>query len=99
MESRTYWASVIKYFEANNYFRNGLTIPFILGANTILSQTQEIITVQEFLEQIGNDKFPKFIKILKCNYLGEYVISFLDYETTLAMEQNRKNGIELYKRV
>ena len=92
-----YWFKVLKHFDTKNYFRNGLTIPFLIGSITILSDDKILITVEEFLNQIENEEIPSPITILKCNYLGEYVVGLLDGETNRIINYNKTNNRQLYK--
>jgi hypothetical protein len=92
-----YWFEVLKHFDNKRYFQNGLTIPFLIGSKTILSDDKDILTVEMFLNQIENKEIPSPVTMLKCGNLGEYVIGILDNETNRFIHQYKKNDNCLYR--
>lgn len=83
-----YWYQVLSHFESNNYYNNGLTIPFLIGSRTIVEPNEDIETVGELLEDFSSSSHP--ITIMYCGYLREYVIGLLDSETDEIRKQNKK---------
>ncbi|MDI5950213.1 hypothetical protein QLS91_16585 [Flavobacterium sp. LB2P84] len=81
MEDYPLWFKVLCHFDDNNYFENGLTIPFLLGASSIINSSDAILSVEEFFLQAIDDSLPRKISLQKCGYIGEYVIGTIDKET------------------
>lgn len=81
MENYPLWFRVLCHFDDNNYFANGLTIPFLLGANSIIGSDDEILSVEEFFLQAIDESLPRKISLQKCGDIGEYVIGTIDNET------------------
>jgi hypothetical protein len=76
----TYWHKVLTYYERNNYFSNGLTIPFLIGTRKFIEPNNNSIqTISEFIDELLNSTH--FTTIMKCGNIGEYVIGVLDNET------------------
>jgi hypothetical protein len=75
--SQPYWDRILRHFEQRGYVWNGLTIPFLIGSRTILEPNEPLMSVEDFLY----DASDYGVTILKCNYLGEFVIGSLDSET------------------
>ncbi|WP_263361175.1 hypothetical protein [Flavobacterium collinsii] len=51
MENAPLWFKVLYHFYDNNYFANGLTIPFLLGASCVIDPDNEILSVEDFVLQ------------------------------------------------
>lgn len=81
MENYPLWFRVLCHFDDNNYFANGLTIPFLLGASSIISSDDESLSVEEFFFQAIDESLPRKISLQKCDNIGEYVIGTIDNET------------------
>jgi len=81
MENHPLWFRVLCHFDDNNYFANGLTIPFLLGASSIINSDEEILSVEEFFLQAIDESLPRKISLQKCVNIGEYVIGIIDKET------------------
>ena len=75
------WLETLKHFDRNNYVRNGLTIPFLIGSESILNDKKELINVSEFISSVTNEEFPCYLNLLKCGNIGEIIIGILDQET------------------
>ena len=75
------WLKTLKHFDRNNYIRNGLTIPFILGSESIIANNKDLSSVSEFVNSITNEEFPCYLSLLKCGNIGEIIIGVLDEET------------------
>ncbi len=75
------WLETLKHFDSNNYVRNGLTIPFLLGSESILNEKKELLNVSEFISSVTNEEFPCYLNLLKCGNIGEIIIGILDQET------------------
>jgi hypothetical protein len=73
MTKDKYWHKLLTHFYNKNYFRNGLTLPFIIGSRTIIEPDKQIQSVTELLTEIKNSN--TYLSILKCGYIGELVFS------------------------
>lgn len=73
MTNDKYWYRLLTHFYNKNYFKNGLTLPFIIGSRTIIEPDKQIHSVIEFLEEIKNTN--TYLSVLKCTHIGEYVFS------------------------
>lgn len=78
MTSEKYWHKLLIHFEKNGYFKNGLTLPFIIGSRKFIEPEQNIQTVQELISEFSNSDC--FINVLKCDLIGEYVFRISDTE-------------------
>lgn len=81
MENSPLWFKVLYHFYDNNYFANGLTIPFLLGAASVIDPGNEILSVEDFVLQASDESLPKKISLQKCGAISEYVFGIIDYET------------------
>ena len=81
MENQSLWFQVLTYFDKKGYFSSGLTIPFLLGANSIINLEGERLTVEEFFEEILDESLPQKITLQRCGNIGEYVIGIFDNES------------------
>jgi hypothetical protein len=81
MEDYPLWFQVLCHFDDNNYFENGLTIPFLLGASSIINHNENILSVEDFFSQAIDESLPRKISLQKCGFIGEYVIGTIDKET------------------
>jgi hypothetical protein len=81
-----YWHKLLLHFEKRGYIRNGLTIPFLLGAKKINDPETAMLSVEklvmEFMEYGAT--------IMKCGYINEFVIGSLDLETEQMAGYERK---------
>jgi hypothetical protein len=81
MEDYPLWFQVLCHFDDNNYFENGLTIPFLLGASSIINHNENILSVEDFFSQAIDESLPRKISLQKCGAIGEYVFGTIDEET------------------
>lgn len=81
MENTTIWFKVLSHFYENNYFQNGLTIPFLLGAALVLDPENENLSIEDFVLQAADGSLPKKISVQRCAAIGEYVVGIIDNET------------------
>lgn len=81
MENYPLWFKVLCHFDDNGYFINGLTIPFLLGACSIIKPNDVILSVEDFFLQAMDESLPRKISLQKCDNIGEYVIGIIDKET------------------
>jgi len=91
MNNKPLWLKVLLHFGFRGYFSNGLTIPFLLGARSILSPDEKPLTVEEFLSEIVDESLPIKISIQRCGNIGEYVIGIFDKESPSALYRNFGN--------
>lgn len=73
MNYKPYWYKLLNLFERKGYFRNGLTIPFIIGSRYYIEPNAGLQTISDFIKEINNSEH--YISVLKCGYIGEYVFS------------------------
>ena len=85
------WLKVLRHFDGKGYFSNGLTVPFLLGANSIISPEDEILSVEEFVSEIVDQSLPIKISIQRCGAIGEYVIGIFDNDSPSELYRNFGN--------
>lgn len=81
MKNQSLWIQVLIHFNRKNYFQNGLTIPFLLGASSVLDSDKEILTVEDFFHEAIDKSLPIKISLQRCANIGEYVIGIFDNES------------------
>lgn len=72
------WTQVLQYFDAKGYISNGLTIPFLIGADQLLTKRTSSISVDTLIEEA--QALPFFVKIMYCGNIGEYVLGVFEEE-------------------
>lgn len=90
-DQHPYWYRVLKHYEKNSYYSNGLTIPFLIGARTIMEHDSDLQTTEELLFDLRESDHS--VTIMKCGNINEFVIGLLDYETKSMLEKYKN----LYK--
>jgi hypothetical protein len=73
MKNNTYWYRLLTHFEKQGYIQNGLTIPFIIGARSVIEPDKKIQSVKSLINDFKNSGY--FISILKCDTIGEIVFN------------------------
>ena len=91
MNNQSLWLRVLSHFDGKGYFSNGLTIPFLIGANSIISPDNEILSVEQFLHEIVDESLPIKISIQRCGTIGEYVIGISDKDSPSELYRNFGN--------
>jgi hypothetical protein len=91
MEKQFRWLKVLSHFDGKGYFSNGLTIPFLLGATSIISPEAELLSVGEFVSEIIDESLPIKISIQRCGTIGEYVIGIFDKDSPSELYRNFGN--------
>lgn len=91
MNNQSLWLQILSHFDGRGYFSNGLTIPFLLGANSIISPDEELLSVEEFVNEIIDKSLPIKISIQSCGNIGEYVIGIFDKESPAELYTNFGN--------
>lgn len=73
--TRPYWHMLISYW-VNKKKKNGLTIPFIIGAEQFQNTSLKIapMTVYQLLSEIINSDTDDIITLLYCDTIGDYVL-------------------------
>lgn len=71
MGNEKYWYKLLTYYRRKNYFRNGLTLPYIIGSKTKLEPDTELQKIEEFFNEVQQSS--QYLSILRCPYIGEYV--------------------------
>lgn len=74
-----YWIRVIRHFLAKGYFQNGLTLPFLIGARTIVDPDQPLLSIAAFVQYAT--EYPVGTTMIRCTNIGEYVFAELDTES------------------
>lgn len=72
-----YWHSLLRYYERKGYISNGLTIPYIIGARSIIEPDMPLLSISELVQEVVEYGGT----LLKCPYLNEFVLGSLDTET------------------
>lgn len=75
------WYRVLYHYYAKDYFYNGLTIPFLIGTNKVITPNSQDLSIDKFLNQLTDETLNEKISIQKCSDIGEYVIGIIDKET------------------
>lgn len=91
MDNQSLWLKVLSHFDGRGYFSNGLTIPFLLGASTIITPDDELLSVEEFLSEILDESLPIKISLQRCGNIGEYVIGIFDKDSPSELYRNFGN--------
>jgi len=81
-----YWFTLLNHFERCHYFQNGLTIPFIIAARSILEPNEKLQSVEQLLIDFSQNRTPRQITVLKCGDIREFVFGLLDRETKSTMK-------------
>lgn len=81
MENQSLWFQVLIHFDRKSYFSNGLTIPFLLGANSIINPDDKRLAIDDLFEEIIDESLPRKISLQRCGNIGEYVIGIFDNES------------------
>ena len=92
--SKYIWAELIEFFEKNNYIRNGLTIPFLIGAIELLEKRK--MTISELTDELMDKNNEKQPAIMKCGNIGELVIGIMNIETKNYYKMYPKNVIKSF---
>jgi hypothetical protein len=74
-----YWILLIRHYLKKQYVRNGLTIPYLIGARTVVEPDLPMLSIHEFLLQAS--EYKSGITIMRCRNIGEYVLAELDTES------------------
>lgn len=83
------WYKLLKYYEKKGYVYNGLTIPFLVGVERLLSGNKNFDSF-ELVEQFFSDKLPNKIGMINCDTINEYVFGSVDKETLLTQNTYSK---------
>lgn len=75
------WYRVLKHHYENDLYYNGLTIPYLLGASSIVEPNKPISTIYDFILEAQFHKFPYKILMLRCETDEEYVCRIFDEES------------------
>jgi hypothetical protein len=94
MKTKYTWAVLLAFFEKQNYFRNGLTIPFLIGAVELLENKK--MSISELTEELMDKNNENLITIMRCGNIGEFVIGIMDNETKCYYNMYPKNVIKSF---
>ena len=68
------WFQVLKSFYENDEYYNGLTIPYLIGASTIMNPEKPLKSIIELLTEAQNMNLPHMIEFLFCEAEEEFVL-------------------------
>ena len=74
--SEPYWHALIRFYEVNGFIANGLTIPYLIGARSIITHNQHLYSITELITEVSIYGGT----MLKCGCLHEFVIGSQDNE-------------------
>ncbi|MDR6735494.1 hypothetical protein [Sphingobacterium sp. 2149] len=74
----TYWAKLLNHYEQNSYFKNGLTLPFIIGSRSIIEPNEPLESIKDFFENVKLTGI--YLNVIKCDGIGEYVFRIGDID-------------------
>ena len=80
------WNDLIQYFVRNNYVRNGLTLPFLIGA--IKNIERHTLTINEIITEFCDLQGGRRTTIMKCRDIGEFVVGIMDTESEILYKKN-----------
>lgn len=75
-QNKPYWYSLLKHFETKDYFTNGLTIPFVIGAGRNIDEQAALLTIEELFKEFEESR--EHFNVLKYDGIGEYVFRIGD---------------------
>ena len=99
MNAKSDWLKTLIYFGEKRYYKNGLTVPFLCGANTILCEDKTPLSIEDLILEICDISFSYDISILKCGGLGEFVFGTLDSYSKKLYQDNLSKGREIYLKI
>ena len=79
MSKDIYWLKLLKHYEKHNYYQNGLTIPFLIGARTYLENGKTLLSVRELMSEFQNSLIA--VTMMKCVGINECVVGVMDYDS------------------
>lgn len=77
------WQEVLRHFERKGYVGNGLTLPFLIGFQTVFQPGSSLQSVADFIIDASNSG----ITVMTCGGIGEFVFGTLDSETDRMRKQ------------
>ncbi|MDO6739354.1 hypothetical protein [Wenyingzhuangia sp. 2_MG-2023] len=81
------WFQVLKSFYENDEYHNGLTIPYLIGASTIISPEKPLSSINDVLTESQNIRLPNMIELLFCEAEEEFLLRIYDKENLMALEE------------
>ena len=82
-----FWFQVLKSFYENDDYYNGLTIPYLVGASTIISPDKPLITINELITEAQNMNLPHMVELLFCEIEEEFVLRIYEKNKLVAMDE------------
>jgi hypothetical protein len=75
-----FWYKIITSLKSKNEITNGLTIPYLIGANALSDKSYVINSesIKELLSEIINSSIDEVAVLQKCDDIGQYVIGLRD---------------------
>lgn len=87
ISDKPYWYRILQLYEKRHYYKNGLTLPFLVGARKKMEPHNPLLSITDFLEELKSSSYST--TLMKCGHIGEYVFGLLDYETRGIREKNK----------
>ncbi|MDO6802987.1 hypothetical protein Q4595_11060 [Wenyingzhuangia sp. 1_MG-2023] len=81
------WFQVLKSFYENDEYYNGLTIPYLIGASTIINPEQPLKSIIDLLTEAQNMNLPHMIELLFCEADEEFVLRIYDKENLVTLDE------------
>ncbi|ANW96260.1 hypothetical protein AXE80_08190 [Wenyingzhuangia fucanilytica] len=85
-----FWFQVLKSFYENDDYYNGLTIPYLVGASTIISLDKPLITINDLITEAQNMNLPHMVELLFCEAEEEFVLRIYDKENLVGLDEFHK---------
>ena len=87
MVKQAIWEIVLRQFQDNKFFQNGLTLPFLIGTHIYFGDKNSNLKISHILNEITHNQ--NFVSILFCDTIKEYVFSWLDNESIDGLKTNK----------
>lgn len=80
ISTNPFWYKLITSLKTKREITNGVTIPYLLGAKTLVDKSYEIDddSIKELLNEIINSSVEQVAVLQKCDDINQYVIGLRD---------------------
>ena len=85
-----FWFQILKSFYENDDYYNGLTIPYLVGASTIITPDKPLTTINDVLTEAQNINLPHMVELLFCEIEEEFVLRIYEKENLIALDELHK---------
>jgi hypothetical protein len=83
-----YWHYLIRHYMRKGFISNGLTIPYIIGARTIVEPQEPLLNVRSVVHSMVNYG----ATLMRCPMIGEIIVGSIDYESNPDAADYRRIG-------